>query len=90
MDEIYFNSVKDPTHTIKYLLSSIESIAWLHNCSKVMTNVEIMGNQILRDCDYWLVNRNNCIFYCKCKINGLQKLPEAASKIIRESNEESM
>ena len=49
------------------LLSGLEALAWLHNCSNVQSLMGLMSTEQYKNLDYWMITRGKFLFYAKNK-----------------------
>lgn len=70
---------------IEKLVSSLEALAWLYNCSKVQVDVSTFPSQFIENNNYWFVMKKRCYFFNKNYATGIVQMPAKAMQIIKES-----
>ena len=55
-DEVYFKA-HDQVKSLRKLLSALEAISWLHNCSKIQIGKGLLAHSQLSQFDYWMTVR---------------------------------
>ena len=84
MDSHYYLTNKDAKDTVAFTVRALEALSWLHQCSKIQVQEEILGEKILRANNFWVVTRNSCKYFSKTVQLGLADLPEGPKQIIED------
>ena len=65
-DEEHFKA-HDKLESIQKLLTSLEAISWLHNCTKIQIGKGLISHTELAELGFWMTMRHHKIYYSKNK-----------------------